>query len=159
MTFSNEVQIVGRDADGDKVAKADHGYGATYYLLTPCCEASGKGSADSPTGVVCRACYETVDAKFGDGWGEGDDRPLPMVESGSLRKPDPPALARSFARLIGEPKLAAEVEADIRTCCNLWPDAMAVVPFVTREGALAYEVTRYRNGGGIVRAENLGAAA
>lgn len=30
------------------------------YPLTDCCEASGKGSESSPTGVVCRACYRQV---------------------------------------------------------------------------------------------------
>jgi len=37
---------------------------AHLFALTPCCQASGKGS-DSETGVVCRACYETVDVYFG----------------------------------------------------------------------------------------------
>lgn len=39
--------------------------------ITPCCGASGKGSIDSPTGVVCRACYEVVDSDYGMGWVEG----------------------------------------------------------------------------------------
>lgn len=34
------------------------------YLLTPCCGASGKGG-ESPTGVVCRRCYEPVSGVFG----------------------------------------------------------------------------------------------
>ena len=39
------------------------------YGLTSCCEASGKGNADSPTGVVCRGCYKVVSAKYGShGW-------------------------------------------------------------------------------------------
>lgn len=39
------------------------------YPLTACCSASGKGSADSPTGVVCRSCYQPVSAVYGDcGW-------------------------------------------------------------------------------------------
>jgi hypothetical protein len=37
------------------------------YRLTVCCKASGKGSANSPTGVCCRNCYRPVDSKFG--WG------------------------------------------------------------------------------------------
>lgn len=40
----------------------------TFYLLTPCCKASGKGSIDSATGVVCRRCYREVDPIFGFGW-------------------------------------------------------------------------------------------
>lgn len=32
------------------------------YPLTDCCRASGKGSGD---GVVCRACYQSVDDRFG----------------------------------------------------------------------------------------------
>ncbi|UJE15723.1 hypothetical protein SEA_LIGMA_69 [Gordonia phage Ligma] len=40
------------------------------YPLTPCCGATGKGSMDSPTGVVCRACYTPVGFAYGDcGWG------------------------------------------------------------------------------------------
>ncbi len=40
----------------------------TLVALTPCCKASGKGG-DSPTGVVCRACYRPVSAKYGtSGW-------------------------------------------------------------------------------------------
>lgn len=35
------------------------------YPLTECCGATGKGS-ESPTGVVCRKCYATVDAIYGD---------------------------------------------------------------------------------------------
>ncbi len=36
--------------------------------LTPCCKAGSKGSANSSTGVVCRACYREVSAKYGS-WG------------------------------------------------------------------------------------------
>lgn len=35
------------------------------YPLTPCHQASGKGS-EVPTGVVCRSCYEEVDPLYGD---------------------------------------------------------------------------------------------
>lgn len=35
------------------------------YPLTPCCLASGKGSSNVESGVVCRACYREVDAVFG----------------------------------------------------------------------------------------------
>ncbi|QNL30192.1 hypothetical protein SEA_MARIOKART_65 [Gordonia phage Mariokart] len=39
------------------------------YPLTPCCGATGKGSADASTGVVCRACYREVGIAYGDcGW-------------------------------------------------------------------------------------------
>ena len=37
-----------------------------FYVLTACCDASGKGSADVESGVVCRACYEEVDSLHGD---------------------------------------------------------------------------------------------
>lgn len=37
----------------------------TVYLLTACCAASGKGG-QSPTGVVCRACYQPVPGVHGD---------------------------------------------------------------------------------------------
>jgi hypothetical protein len=39
-----------------------------YTLLTPCCNASGKGSCNSDSGVVCRACYEEVDGIHGAFW-------------------------------------------------------------------------------------------
>ena len=35
--------------------------------LTECCQASGKGSVNSPTGVCCRKCYNPVDPIFGTG--------------------------------------------------------------------------------------------
>lgn len=36
--------------------------------LTKCCGATGTGS-DTPTGVACRGCYETVSSAFGSyGW-------------------------------------------------------------------------------------------
>jgi hypothetical protein len=36
------------------------------YPLTPCCGASGKGSSNVESGVVCRSCYQEVDPMFGD---------------------------------------------------------------------------------------------
>jgi hypothetical protein len=41
--------------------------GMVHYL-TMCCQASAKGSANSPTGVCCRGCYRPVDPALGDGW-------------------------------------------------------------------------------------------
>ena len=49
--------------NGVRLASAD----GLLYLLTPCCQASAKGSANSPTGVVCRACYMPIPAWMG--WG------------------------------------------------------------------------------------------
>lgn len=41
----------------------------SFHGLTPCCKAHGKGDADASTGVVCRACYREVSAKYGTaGW-------------------------------------------------------------------------------------------
>lgn len=59
--------VRGLDADGDLVIDSGMNAGDEPYLipLTPCCHATGKGSGGSPTGVVCRACYRTVDDKFG----------------------------------------------------------------------------------------------
>jgi hypothetical protein len=53
-------RFVGVDAD-NHVVVADAGF---TYALTPCCQATGKGS-DSATGVVCRACHREVDPYFG----------------------------------------------------------------------------------------------
>jgi hypothetical protein len=59
--------------DGISIA-ADHGdpdfgfHDPIYYPLTRCCHASGKGSENSPTGIVCRACYAPVPAAFGAAW-------------------------------------------------------------------------------------------
>lgn len=41
---------------------APDGSGPYLVPLTPCCQASGKGSE---TGIVCRRCYRPVDAKHG----------------------------------------------------------------------------------------------
>ena len=51
----------------DHVGRLTVSDGIAYYL-TPCCGASGKGSAGSRTGVVCRSCYSDMAADFGDGW-------------------------------------------------------------------------------------------
>lgn len=40
--------------------------GMAFYT-TACCGASGKGSSDSESGVVCRACYHDVDSIYGTG--------------------------------------------------------------------------------------------
>ena len=45
------------------------GQTVTFVGLTPCCKASGKGDADSSTGVVCRSCYNEVHSLYGtSGW-------------------------------------------------------------------------------------------
>ena len=36
------------------------------YVLTPCCNATGKGVEYSATFVACRACYRDVDPIYGD---------------------------------------------------------------------------------------------
>ncbi|WP_216907663.1 hypothetical protein [Nocardia noduli] len=60
--FDAVEEILGLDAEGCVVIRF-----CTVYkmVLTPCCHASGKGSAYSVTGVVCRACYRDVDDKHG----------------------------------------------------------------------------------------------
>ncbi|MEU2042735.1 hypothetical protein [Nocardia niwae] len=64
-TFADRLhQIVGMDKEGCVVI--DDG-STSLVTLTPCCHAYGKGSADSPTGVVCRACYDIVDIKHAGG--------------------------------------------------------------------------------------------
>ena len=64
---ANADRFRGLDAHGNWVlADPDLSDPDAEYLipLTPCCQATGKGS-DSPTGIVCRACYRTVDGYFG----------------------------------------------------------------------------------------------
>lgn len=51
--------------DGVKFVRC-HG---VIYPLTPCCNASAKGSA---SGVVCRACYEVLPEGWGAGWTESE---------------------------------------------------------------------------------------
>jgi hypothetical protein len=58
-----DVMIVGRDEVGLLAESADLP-GFRYYL-TDCCLASAKGSANSPTGVCCRACYAAIDPALG----------------------------------------------------------------------------------------------
>lgn len=50
--------LVGIDGEGNLVAQFDN----FQYPLTPCCNASGKGSGG---GVVCRSCYQYVSSYFG----------------------------------------------------------------------------------------------
>ena len=45
-------------------------WGIAYYL-TPCCDATGKGSDG---GTVCRSCYRYVDSLLGMGWQLADDK-------------------------------------------------------------------------------------
>ncbi|WP_051030274.1 MULTISPECIES: hypothetical protein [Nocardia] len=60
--FDAVADILGLDSQGCVVIRfgTDH-----TMVLTPCCHASGKGSADSISGVVCRACYRDVPIKHG----------------------------------------------------------------------------------------------
>jgi hypothetical protein len=58
----------------EMITKFEHN-GDTYatdndgvWPLTPCCQATGKGSTNSDTGVICRACYDDVDPFYGDFW-------------------------------------------------------------------------------------------
>ncbi|WP_216917428.1 hypothetical protein [Nocardia noduli] len=54
--------ILGLDAEGCVVIR----FGAEHTMvLTSCCFASGKGSSNSISGVVCRACYQDVHIKHG----------------------------------------------------------------------------------------------
>lgn len=71
-------RVVGLDVHGNVLVPL--GDFAPDYLvpLTPCCYADGKGSANSPTGVCCRACYRAVDAYYG-GPGELASAVLPFV--------------------------------------------------------------------------------
>jgi len=48
----------------DPVGQLAYAQGIVYYL-TPCCEASTKGSGD---GVVCRHCYQPVALELADAW-------------------------------------------------------------------------------------------
>lgn len=43
----------------------------TVYPLTPCCQASGKGTED---GVCCRACYDLVSDLYGSAEPTNDPR-------------------------------------------------------------------------------------
>jgi hypothetical protein len=44
----------------------DHnGEGVTFYPLTPCCAATGKGAE---SGTVCRRCYRDVGYEYGGFW-------------------------------------------------------------------------------------------
>ena len=62
---SHDVTIIGiytfDGIPGIKFAQA----GSIVYPLTPCCNASAKGSEG---GIVCRKCYHEVPPGFGMGW-------------------------------------------------------------------------------------------
>lgn len=75
MSAQNQVDVVGVDRDGDKVARYTDGDFTMLYPLTPCCGASGKGMMDDATGegfVGCRSCYREVDPKYGSVYTEAD---------------------------------------------------------------------------------------
>jgi len=69
MSTSTEVQTLVLDHVG-LLAVYPINDDAIVSYLTPCCRASAKGSGD---GVVCRACYVTVDERLGMGWMASDD--------------------------------------------------------------------------------------
>lgn len=58
--------LAGIDVDSNLVVKASWSKKPYFYPLTPCCNATGKGSVagDYPC-VVCRSCYREVDPYFG----------------------------------------------------------------------------------------------
>lgn len=81
------------DATGLPVAFGADELGMPFYP-TPCCGASGKGSTNSETGVVCRACYREVDEIYGMvpdvPWVSGIDGrrfqgPFPVEDAADLR--------------------------------------------------------------------------
>ncbi len=52
---------------GVTAMEADFGEGPTAILLTPCCEATGKGAStfvEGSSGVVCRGCYREVPTMY-----------------------------------------------------------------------------------------------
>lgn len=55
-------------------------YGLTYPV-TPCCEATAKGTE---WGICCRACYEAVDGFYGMSWTESEW--ARMVTSGQAKQ-------------------------------------------------------------------------
>ena len=55
------------------------------YPLTDCCEASGKGSANVDSGVVCRACYSEVSSLYGMGF-LTDDPSLPVELAAQVKE-------------------------------------------------------------------------
>lgn len=65
-------RVHGIDSDGDLLIPlgepghpARHPDGTIYLIpLTPCCQASGKGSTESATGMTCRGCRKEVDSKY-----------------------------------------------------------------------------------------------
>ncbi len=64
-TDPDEARLVAVTPSGKVMAN-----GYMCWLLTPCCDASGKGSIDAyasgGTGVICRACHQDVDFNYGD---------------------------------------------------------------------------------------------
>jgi len=56
--------------------------------LTPCCAASGKGSANVESGVVCRACYAEMDPMFGDATLLADPQAADRVGTWTTEYPD-----------------------------------------------------------------------
>ncbi|GBF17556.1 hypothetical protein Br6_04963 [Rhodococcus sp. Br-6] len=64
---STDTDVV--DVYRDESIRIVAAHGIAYYL-TPCCNASGKGSMDA---IVCRSCYVEVDDIFALGWNLNDD--------------------------------------------------------------------------------------
>jgi hypothetical protein len=53
------------------IGRSDYGGKITFYPLSDCCQATGKG-VEYGSGVACRACYEELDAFYGGFWSESD---------------------------------------------------------------------------------------
>ncbi len=63
---SAEDNVVGLDAEGDLIAVDISNHGGkryvSYYLLTPCCQATATGTE---FGIACRGCYEEGYEEYG----------------------------------------------------------------------------------------------
>lgn len=56
----------------DHVGLLTVGDGLAFYL-TACCKATAKGSANSPTGVCCRACCTPIEPALAAAWDAADE--------------------------------------------------------------------------------------
>ncbi|MGS2807759.1 MULTISPECIES: hypothetical protein [Nocardia] len=82
--FDAVADILGLDAQGCVVIR----FGTEHTMvLTPCCHASGKGSLDSISGVVCRACHRDVHDKHG---GIDSEIAIPVADLDIVLDGEPP---------------------------------------------------------------------
>lgn len=115
------MNVIGEHPEWGTIAETE----GIAYILTPCCQASAKGSVNSSTGVCCRACYRELPEWTGMAW----DAKSPDFAAVRAEITDPPGSTAEVAEI---------PNCDIHPC-----DELAVYDSRTIHGPWAYLCERH----------------